>query len=162
MSKRRVKKGYIRQITTIPVEVHEAIKRIAYERTRENGGAVQYTISDICREAMFQKIEWERGKEFLNEIRRELVLRGKIDDPLMEEEIRSEVEKALLHSHPDQEIQKALADRGLMEEIWREVKERIREIEQHRNEETVKPRSWQEIVEDVQWELEDRIRRKKK
>jgi hypothetical protein len=84
------KKDLHRTIIAIPKEMHEALRRIAEKKTNETNGVIIYTISMVGREAFEEKIEKELGKGALNDIRKELVRKGEIQDPLAEEEISRE------------------------------------------------------------------------
>ena len=84
------KKDFHRAIINIPKEMHEALRRIAEKKTTETNGVINYTISMVGREAFEEKIEKELGKGALDEIRKELVQKGEIKDPLAEEELSRE------------------------------------------------------------------------
>ena len=74
-------------IIAVPKEMHEALRRIAEKKTNETNGVINYTISMVGREAFEQIIEKELGKGALDEIRKELVQKGEMSDPLTEGEI---------------------------------------------------------------------------
>ena len=76
-----------RIIIAVPKEMHEALRRIAEKKTNETNGVINYTISMVGREAFEQIIEKELGKGALDEIRKELVQKGEMSDPLAEGEI---------------------------------------------------------------------------
>jgi len=86
------KRDHIRMIVAVTKEMHEGVRQIAEKKTLETNGVINYTISMVVREALEEKITKELGEDALDRIRKELVQKGELHDPLAEEELAREKE----------------------------------------------------------------------